>query len=86
LSVTVRATLIGFSAILIWSLLSVLTVLSGTVPPFQLAAMTFATGGTLGAATLGLSPRRGARLPRLRDAAQNQTAGSCGCGQRLHGS
>ena len=46
-----RATLIGFSAILMWSLLSLLTVLSGTVPPFQLAAMTFAIAGALGAAT-----------------------------------
>src|SRR5882757_10131061 len=45
------ATLIGFSAVLMWSLLALLTVLSGTVPPFQLAAMTFAIGGTLGAAT-----------------------------------
>jgi len=43
-----RATLIGFTAILMWSLLSLLTVASGTVPPFQLAAMTFAIGGTLG--------------------------------------
>ena len=39
------ATLIGFAAILMWSLLSLLTVPSGTVPPFQLAAMTFAVGG-----------------------------------------
>jgi len=46
-----RATLIGFTAILMWSLLSLLTVASGTVPPFQLAAMTFAIGGALGAAT-----------------------------------
>jgi drug/metabolite transporter (DMT)-like permease len=38
-------------AILLWSLLSLLTVASGTVPPFQLAAMTFAVGGTLGAAS-----------------------------------
>ena len=30
------ATLIGFTAILMWSLLSLLTVASGTVPPFQL--------------------------------------------------
>ena len=45
------ATLIGFTAILMWSLLSLLTVASGTVPPFQLAAMTFAIGGGLGAAT-----------------------------------
>jgi drug/metabolite transporter (DMT)-like permease len=45
------ATLIGFAAILMWSLLSLLTVASGTVPPFQLAAMTFAIGGLLGAST-----------------------------------
>lgn len=45
-----RATLIGFSAILMWSLLAVLTVASGRVPPFQLAAMTFAVGGLIGAA------------------------------------
>ena len=49
-----RATLIGFMAILLWSLLSLLTVASGAVPPFQLAAMTFAIGGTLGAASLML--------------------------------
>jgi drug/metabolite transporter (DMT)-like permease len=45
------ATFIGFTAILMWSLLSLLTVASGTVPPFQLAAMTFVIGGGLGAAT-----------------------------------
>src|SRR3954463_1578743 len=48
---TARATLIGFTAILMWSLLSLLTVASGSVPPFQLAAMTFAIGGGIGAAT-----------------------------------
>jgi drug/metabolite transporter (DMT)-like permease len=47
-----RATLIGFIAILLWSLLSLLTVASGATPPFQLAAMTFSIGGTLGAASL----------------------------------
>jgi drug/metabolite transporter (DMT)-like permease len=46
-----RATLIGFSAILMWSLLSLLTVATGRVPPFQLAAITFAIGGGIGAAT-----------------------------------
>jgi drug/metabolite transporter (DMT)-like permease len=54
--VTARATLIGFTAILMWSLLSLLTVASGTVPPFQLAAMTFAVGGGLGAATWAFRP------------------------------
>ncbi len=47
---SLRATLIGFSAILMWSLLAVLTVASGAVPPFQLAALTFAVGGLIGAA------------------------------------
>jgi drug/metabolite transporter (DMT)-like permease len=51
MSCTLRATLIGFSAILMWSLLSLLTVASGRVPPFQLAAITFAIGGGIGAAT-----------------------------------
>src|SRR5437016_13037961 len=45
------ATFIGFAAILMWSLLSLLTVASGTVPPFQLAAMTFAISGGMGTAT-----------------------------------
>jgi drug/metabolite transporter (DMT)-like permease len=38
------ATLIGLTAILMWSLLSVMTVATGTIPAFQLAAMTFAIG------------------------------------------
>jgi len=45
---TARATLIGFSAILMWSLLALLTVMSGRVPPLQLQAMTFALGGAIG--------------------------------------
>ena len=43
------ATWIGCVAILLWSLLAALTVGSGQVPPFQLAAMTFAVGGAVGA-------------------------------------
>lgn len=46
-----RATLIGFTAVLMWSLLALFTAASGKVPPFQLAAMSFAIGGALGAAT-----------------------------------
>jgi drug/metabolite transporter (DMT)-like permease len=52
------ATLIGLSAILMWSLLSVLTVATGTIPPFQLAAMTFAIGAL--AASAGWIARPGA--------------------------
>ena len=44
------------------SLLSLLTVASGTVPPFQLAAMTFAIGGGIGAATWAFRPGAAAAL------------------------
>jgi drug/metabolite transporter (DMT)-like permease len=37
----IRATLVGFLAIPIWASLSLLTFLSGTIPPFQLVAMSF---------------------------------------------
>lgn len=42
------ATLLGCGAILLWSLLALFTAASGSVPPFQLAAMTFLIGGALG--------------------------------------
>jgi drug/metabolite transporter (DMT)-like permease len=45
------ATLIGLAAILMWSLLAVLTVATGQIPAFQLAAMTFAIGALVGALT-----------------------------------
>ena len=45
------ATLIGLTAILMWSLLAVLTVANGKIPAFQLAAMTFAVGALVGFAT-----------------------------------
>ncbi|MGO4572185.1 aromatic amino acid exporter YddG [Microvirga sp. 2TAF3] len=46
---TIRtATSIGFTAILFWSLLALLTAATGKVPPFQLAAMTFLIGGLVG--------------------------------------
>ena len=52
LSMTARsATLIGFTAIAMWSLLAALTVATGRVPAFQLAAMTFAIGALVGMAT-----------------------------------
>ncbi|MBB3936492.1 aromatic amino acid exporter YddG [Aureimonas phyllosphaerae] len=38
------ATIFGFSAILMWALLALLAARSGTMPAFQLAAMTFAIG------------------------------------------
>src|SRR5437773_7274749 len=42
------ATLIGLTAILMWSLLAVLTVATGKIPAFQLAAITFAIGALIG--------------------------------------
>jgi len=52
------ATAIGFCAILLWSLLALFTAASGTVPPFQLAAMTFLVGGLVGAANFLVRPER----------------------------
>src|ERR1700742_195606 len=48
---TRTATLIGLTAILMWSLLAMLTVASGKIPAFQLAAITFAIGGLVGLST-----------------------------------
>src|SRR5829696_10039113 len=45
---TRTATSIGFTAVLFWSLLALLTAATGTIPPFQLAAMTFLIGGLVG--------------------------------------
>ena len=42
------ATLIGLTAIVMWSLLAVLTLATGKIPAFQLAAMTFAIGALVG--------------------------------------
>jgi drug/metabolite transporter (DMT)-like permease len=50
------ATLIGLTAILMWSLLAVLTVMTGTIPAFQLAAMTFAIGAFVAFASFVFRP------------------------------
>lgn len=42
-----RATLIGLTAILMWSTLAVLTVATRPMPPFQLLAVTFAIGACI---------------------------------------
>lgn len=59
---TRSATAIGFTAILLWSLLAVLTVLTAPVPPFELTAICFAIGAAVG---LGWTIARGG-LHRLR--------------------
>lgn len=57
-----RATAIGFSAILLWSLLALLTIGSVPVPPFLLNALCFGIGGLFGliwTARRGLGVLRG---------------------------
>ncbi|WP_431320607.1 aromatic amino acid exporter YddG [Rhizobium sp. YTU87027] len=53
-----RATLIGFAAILMWSFLALFTAASGTMPPFQLSAICFAIGSIPGILVLILNPSR----------------------------
>ena len=43
-----RATLIGFTAVLMWALLALLTIGTAPVPPLQLNAICFAMGGVIG--------------------------------------
>jgi drug/metabolite transporter (DMT)-like permease len=50
-----KATAIGFTAVLMWSLLALLTVGSNPVPPLQLNAMCFAIGGLIGVVWTGAS-------------------------------
>ena len=57
-----RATLIGFTAILMWSFLALFTAASGTMPPFQLSAICFSIGSIPGIVVLILNPSRLALL------------------------
>ncbi len=68
-------TLLGFAAIGLWSSLALLTVASGAVPPFQLAAMTFAIAGVIGAASWLF---RSGAARTLRQPAAVWTLGICG--------
>lgn len=49
-----KATVIGFSAILMWALLALMTIGSTPVPPFLLNALCFGIGGTIGLIWIGL--------------------------------
>ncbi|WP_454852196.1 aromatic amino acid exporter YddG [Rhizobium binxianense] len=53
-----RATLIGFTAILMWSFLALFTAASGKMSPFQLSAICFAIGSIPGIVVLILDPSR----------------------------
>ena len=70
-----KATLIGFSAILMWSLLALFTAASGTMPPFQLSAICFAIGSVPGLIVLALKP---ARLALLKQPAKVWIVGIAG--------
>ena len=48
-----KATAIGFSAILMWSLLALMTIASAPVPPFLLNALCFGIGGAIGLVWIG---------------------------------
>ncbi|MBR0800043.1 EamA family transporter [Bradyrhizobium jicamae] len=50
------ATLVGLTAILMWSLLSVMTVATGKIPAFQLAAMAFAIAAAVAFASFLFRP------------------------------
>ncbi|MBP2562867.1 drug/metabolite transporter (DMT)-like permease [Neorhizobium galegae] len=54
----IRGTLIGFTAILMWSLLALMTAASGKVPPFQMSAITFAIGSLPGIVLFIVRPER----------------------------
>ena len=53
-----NATLSGFAAIGMWAMLALFTAASGSVPPFQLLAMTFLVGGGVGLAGWAIKPPR----------------------------
>ena len=68
------ATLTGLGAIALWSLLALFTAATGKVPPFQLAAMTFAVAGAFG---IGVAAARG-RLALARPTAAGLVLGLYG--------
>lgn len=57
-----QATYFGFVAVLLWALLALLTVKTKPIPPFQLTAMCFAIGGTLGMVWVVVSGELGSLL------------------------
>lgn len=53
----IKATLIGFSAVMMWAFLALLATAAGPIPPFQLTAMCFFIGGMSGVISWILRPR-----------------------------
>lgn len=60
----IKATSIGFSAILMWSLLALFTSTTGGIPPFQLLFLTFSVGGSIGFCILMIKDRNGWKVFR----------------------
>lgn len=58
------ATRVGLLAILLWATLALLTAATGKVPAFQLTALTFAVGGTVGLVAALLGPGLGVLVQR----------------------
>jgi len=54
---TRTATSIGLIAVLLWSMLALFTAATGTIPPFQLNAMTFLVGGLVGVVSWIVRPQ-----------------------------
>jgi drug/metabolite transporter (DMT)-like permease len=51
-----RATVIGFTAVLMWGLLAFFSKLAGDIPPLQLTGMSFLIGGLVGVASWPFRP------------------------------
>ncbi len=58
------ATRVGLLAILLWATLALFTAMTGKVPAFQLTALTFAIGGTVGLAAVLAGPGLGVLVQR----------------------
>ena len=58
------ATRVGLLAILLWATLAVFTAMTGKVPAFQLTALTFAIGGTVGLVAVLAGPGLGVLVQR----------------------
>ncbi|HVI50734.1 MAG TPA: EamA family transporter [Candidatus Sulfotelmatobacter sp.] len=76
MSASPRATMIGASALVLWSTLAVMTAWTGKVPPFQLVAMSFAIGSVI--AVINWTIRGQAILPRLKQPAGAWALGVAG--------
>ncbi|WP_315855062.1 hypothetical protein [Chenggangzhangella methanolivorans] len=72
-----RATLIGLTAIALWSTLALLTAATGATPPFLLTALTFAIAGVAGCAVAALRPGGLATALRQPPAVWAHGVGAC---------